>query len=195
MTETTLDRRDLLTHLFADPDGHLFISGLAGAARDAAALTGDGDNLFTMAGTMGAAVSMGLGVALSAPEKPVAVITGDGEVLMNIGSLATVATIAPSNLSIVCINNGRHGETGGQAGHTSGLADLEMIARGMGIASTMTISNPDQLAEAAAFLADAPSPRFLVVSVTDGPPTTYKRNMDPAACRLRFRDAYLGATQ
>ena len=193
MTEPTLDRRDLLPHLFPEPDRYLFITGLAGAARDAAALTGDGDNLFTMAGTMGAAVSMGLGVALSAPEKPVVVITGDGELLMNIGSLATVATIAPGNLSIVCINNGRHGETGGQIGHAAGVADLAMIARGMGIASTMTIARADQLAEAAAFLLDAPSPRFLVVRVTDGPPSVYNRNLDPAACRLRFRDAYLSA--
>jgi len=193
MTEPSLDRRDLLTHLFPYPDRHLFISGLAGAARDAAALTGDGANLFTMAGTMGAAVSMGLGVALSAPEKPVAVITGDGELLMNIGSLATVATIGPVNLTIVCIDNGRHSETGGQAGHTSGLANLEMIARGTGMASTMTISCPNQLADAMVFLADTPSPRFLVACVTVGPPTTFKRNMDPAACRLRFRAAYLAS--
>ncbi len=87
MAEPTLDRRDVLSRLFPAPEDYLFVGGLAGSARDAAALTGDGDNLFTMAGTMGAAVSMGLGVALSAPEAKVAVITGDGELLMNLGAL------------------------------------------------------------------------------------------------------------
>ncbi len=98
MAEPTLDRRDALSRLFPAPEDYLLVSGLAGSARYAAALTGDGDNLFTMAGTMGAAVSMGLGVALSAPEAKVVVITGDGELLMNLGVLATVASMAPDNL-------------------------------------------------------------------------------------------------
>jgi len=193
MTEPTLDRRDVLAQLFPNPDDYLFITGLAGPARDAAALTDDGANLFTMAGTMGAAISMGLGTALTAPDEKVAVIAGDGEMLMNIGSLATVATMEPANLSIVCIDNGCHGETGGQAGHTSHKTDLAKIADGAGITSVMTISQPDQLAEAARFLADSPAPRFLLVRVTQGAPASFKRDMDPATCRLRFRDAYLAS--
>jgi len=188
----TLDRRDVLAVLFPKPDDYLFVSGLAGSAKDAAGLTDDGANLFTMAGTMGAAVPMGLGVALSAPEKQVAVITGDGEMLMNIGSLATVATMRPKNLTIVCIDNGCHGETGGQTGHTSNLTDLALIGQGAGLALTMTASTMDDLAEAAKFLADAQGPRLLVVRVTDGKPTAYVRNMDPVECRLRFRQAILG---
>lgn len=189
----TLDRREVLSQLFPSPDDYLFISGLAGSARDAAGLTDDGDNLYTMAGTMGAAVPMGLGVALSAPERQVAVITGDGELLMNIGSLASVATMAPANLSIVCIDNGCHGETGGQTGHTSGQADLALIAKGAGLSSVMVLETADQMDAAAKFLTDTPSPRFLLVRVTDGPPTDYKRNMNPAQCRTRFRNAFLGS--
>ncbi|NQU60811.1 MAG: thiamine pyrophosphate-binding protein [Rhodospirillales bacterium] len=188
----TLDRRDILSVLFPAPDDYLFVSGLAGSAKDAAGLTEDGANLFTMAGTMGAAVPMGLGVALSSPEAQVAVITGDGEMLMNIGSLATVATMAPKNLTIVCIDNGCHGETGGQTGHTSNNTDLALIGQGAGLASTMTANTPKDLAEAAKFLAEAAGPRLLVVRVTDGPPTAFVRNMDPTECRLRFRQAYLG---
>jgi len=191
-TTPTLDRREVLAHLFPSPGDCLFISGLAGSARDAAGLTGDGDNLYTMAGTMGAAVPMGLGVALAASDSTVAVITGDGELLMNIGSLASVATMAPGNLSIVCIDNGCHGETGGQTGHTSNRTDLAMMAEGAGLASVMVVETEDQLEAAAEFLADAPAPRFLQVRVTDGPPTDYKRNMNPAQCRTRFRNAYLG---
>ena len=193
MAEPTLDRRDALSRLFPAPEDYLLVSGLAGSARDAAALTGDGDNLFTMAGTMGAAVSMGLGVALSAPEAKVAVITGDGELLMNLGALATVASMAPDNLTIVCIDNGCHGETGGQPGHTARRTDLAIMAEGAGLASTMTIASPDDLNAGATFLIEAPAPRFLLVRVIKGPPADYKRDMDPAACRLRFRNAYLGS--
>jgi thiamine pyrophosphate-dependent acetolactate synthase large subunit-like protein len=189
----TLDRRDVLATLFPSPDDLLFITGLAGSARDAAGLTNDGENLYTMAGCMGAAVPIGLGVALAAPDKQVAVITGDGELLMNIGSLASVATIAPGNLSIVCIDNGCHGETGGQTGHTSGLTDLAKMAEGAGVASVMVLETTDQMGGAAKFLNDAPSPRFLQVRVTDGPPTDFKRNMNPAQCRTRFRNAYLAS--
>ena len=146
-----------------------------------------------MAGTMGAAVPMGLGRALSAPEARVAVITGDGEMLMNVGVLATVATLAPQNLSIVCIDNGCHGETGGQPGHTAMNTDLALMAKGAGLASTMTANTADDLAEGVKFLIEAAAPRLLVVRVTSGPPTAFVRNLDPAECRLRFRQATLGS--
>jgi len=193
MTPATLDRREVLPVIFPNQEEYLFITGLAGSARDSAGLTEDGVNLFTMAGAMGAATSMGLGVAMSAPDRKVAVVTGDGELLMNVGSLATVATVAPANLSIVCIDNGCHGETGGQTGHTSNKTNLEMMAKGAGIASTMVVETEGDLAKAAAFLNDAPGPRFVHVRVLDGAPTSYKRNMDLAECRLRFRDSYLAS--
>jgi phosphonopyruvate decarboxylase len=111
---------------------------------------------------------------------------------MMLGALATVASMAPANLSIVCMDNGCHGETGGQPGHTAVRTDLAKVADGAGLPSTMTISDPDQVAMGAKFLAEAKGPRLLVVRVTDGPPSAYVRNMDPAACRLRFRNARLG---
>jgi len=137
-----IDRRELLPQLFPQPEEWLFVSGLAGAAKDAAALTNDGANIYTMAGTMGAAVPMGLGVALSAPDHQVAVISGDGEMLMGIGSLVTVASAKPQNLTIVCEDNAMHGETGRQTGHTAATANLEAIAQGAGISSTLTVSEP-----------------------------------------------------
>ena len=195
MADITLDRRELLPALFPDPAEYLMVSGLAGASRDAAALTREADYLFTMGGAMGAAVSIGLGMALCAPDRKVAVITGDGELLMNIGSLATVATAAPDNLSIVCIDNGRHGETGGQAGHTAGRTNLEIMAQGAGIASTLTVSRPEELAAAARFLAESPAPRFLWARVMPGPPSDWKRNWNLADCRTRFRDAFLAGSE
>lgn len=192
MTESLLDRRELLPQILPDHAEYLIVSGLAGASRDAAALTSEADTLFTMGGAMGAAVPIGLGMALSAPDRKVAVITGDGELLMNIGCLATVATAAPKNLSIICIDNGQHGETGGQKGHTAERTNLEMMAQGAGIHSTMTISRPEELEAAAHFLIDSPAPRFLLARVMPGPPSDWKRNWYLADCRTRFRNAVLG---
>ena len=188
----TLDRRELMPQLFPDPDRYLMIAGLAGAARDMAALTREADNLLTLGGAMGGAVPMALGVALSAPDEEVCVVTGDGELMMNLGALATVATMMPDNLSIVCVDNGQHGETGGQPGHTSRLTDLAKVADGAGLASVMTLETADQIEAARRFLAEAPAPRFLWARVKSGPPTDYRRNWNLAECRLTFRNAYLG---
>jgi thiamine pyrophosphate-dependent acetolactate synthase large subunit-like protein len=182
-----IDRRELLPLLFPNQEDWLFVSGLAGASKDTAALTGDGANVYTMAGAMGAAVSIGLGMALSAPDRKIAAINGDGEMLMGIGSLVTVASEAPQNLTIVCQDNSMHGETGGQTGHTAATANLEAIARGAGISSAMTISEPSQIADAAKFVAEAPGPRFLLARVLPTPPSVFKRNLDMAACRVRFQ--------
>jgi len=190
---STIDRKTLLPELFPNPDDYLLLAGLAGTAKDSAAWTQEADNLLTLGGAMGAAVAMGLGMALSAPDRQVAVITGDGELLMNVGVLATVASVMPDNLTIVCVDNGQHGETGGQPGHTSRRTDLAMMAEGAGIPSVMTVSAPEELPAARKFLADAPAPRFLCVRVMPGPPTAYKRNWDLAECRLRFRNAFLAS--
>ena len=194
MAEPTLDRRDVLAALFPDPGACLMVAGLAGSARDAAALTGEADTLFAFGGAMGGAVPMGLGMALAAPDRRVAVITGDGELLMNAGALASVASTMPENLSIVCIDNGRHGETGGQLGHTARRTDLARLAEGAGLPSAMTVADRAGLGAAASFLEDAPGPRFVCVRVRPGPPADYDRNWDPAECRLRFRRAFRAAS-
>ena len=190
MTEPSLDRREVLGPLFPDAGEYLMVAGLAGSARDTAALTGEADTLFAFGGAMGGAVPMGLGMALAAPDRKVAVVTGDGELLMNAGALASVASTMPENLSIVCIDNGRHGETGGQPGHTARRTDLAKLAEGAGLPSTMTVADAGGLGAAAAFLKDAPGPRLVCVRVAPGPPADYRRNWDPAECRLRFRRAW-----
>ncbi len=192
MSKITLNRVGALPRIFPDPSKYLFVTGLAGPARDAAALTNDGANMFTMAGCMGAAVSTGLGMALGAPEREVVVIAGDGEMMMNIGSLVTVASEAPRNLTLVCIDNGGHGETGGQDGHTSKRTNLATMAEGAGIERVLTVSNEAGLKDAAKFVAEGVGPRFLWLRILAGEPTKFKRNMNPAECRVRFRSAYLG---
>jgi thiamine pyrophosphate-dependent acetolactate synthase large subunit-like protein len=191
MVDAQLDRRELLPKILPNHSEYLIVSGLAGASRDAAALTSESDNLFTMGGAMGAAVPIALGMALCAPERKIAVITGDGELMMNIGSLATVASAAPQNLSIICIDNAQHGETGGQESHTAARTDLELIAKGAGIPATLSISRPEELKAAAQFLKDSPAPRFLCARVMSGPPSDWKRNLNPADRRVKFRQAIL----
>src|SRR5262245_11789475 len=117
--EFVLDRRQAVPALVGRHQDFLIIAGLAGTARDMAALNGDGAHNYGLAGAMGGAGTMGLGLALARPDKRVLVVTGDGELLMNLGSLATIAVLNPPNLAIVCVDNGHYGETGYQKSHTS----------------------------------------------------------------------------
>jgi len=193
MAQTDIDRRRLLAGLFPDQREYLFVAGLAGSARDAAMLTEDGGNLFALGGVMGAATTIGLGMALAAPEHKIVVVTGDGELQMNIGSLITVASTAPANLTIVCIDNEGHGETGNQRGHTAGAASIELMGKSAGITSTMTIMRSEEITKAASFIGQARGPCLLVVKVLATEPSAYKRLMDPAACRYRFKAAFAAA--
>jgi phosphonopyruvate decarboxylase len=127
-----LDRRDAVPALIGRHEDFLIVAGLAGTSRDVAALTHDGAHTYTMAGAMGGAAMIGLGLALARPDKRVLVVTGDGELLMNVGALATIAVLNPPNLGIVCVDNGHYGETGYQKSHTSLGVDLERIAAGSG---------------------------------------------------------------
>ena len=141
-----MDRRKAVPALIGNHEDFLIVSGLAGTSKDMASLTGDAANLYTMAGAMGAATAMRLGLALAQPDRRVLVITGDGELLMNVGTLATIAVLNPSNLSTVCVDNGHYGETGYQKSHTSRGVDLEQMAIGAGIKMTCTVEREDSLA-------------------------------------------------
>ena len=187
-----LDRRQAVPAVVGRHEDFLIVTGLAGTAKDIAALTGDGDNIYTMAGAMGAATMMGFGLALAQPERRVLVVTGDGELLMNVGSLATVAVANLPNLSILCVDNGHYGETGYQLSHTSLGVDLEKMATGAGIKNARTVAREDQLEDAARFIREANGTAFVCLRVKPTNPPAFRRLMDPAACRNRFRGALLG---
>ncbi len=123
-----LDRRAVVAELLRDRKGAFAVGGLGASTYDIAA-AGDHDRNFYLWGGMGGAVMIGLGLALAQPTLPVVVITGDGEMLMGMGSLATVALQQPKNLSIIVLDNEAYGETGGQASHTGGTADLVGVAK------------------------------------------------------------------
>jgi len=190
--QSPLDRKDVVPRLIGDPEDFLFVGGLAGTAKDLAHLTEDGDNLYALAGAMGAATMMGLGLALAQPERRVLVATGDGELLMNVGALATISVLNPPNLSILCVDNGHYGETGYQLSHTSLGVDLEQIAIGAGIKTTRTVTTAAQIDDAARVLRQSNGTSFVLVKVAPTDPKKYKRDMRPAAVRHRFRRALLG---
>jgi phosphonopyruvate decarboxylase len=189
-----LDRRDAVPALIGRHEDFLIVAGLAGTSRDVAALTHDGAHTYTMAGAMGGAAMIGLGLALARPDKRVLVVTGDGELLMNVGALATIAVLNPPNLGIVCVDNGHYGETGYQKSHTSLGVDLERIAAGSGIKATRTIKIEGELADGARLLRQSNGTAFVVLRVKPSDPPAFKRNMDPSACRNRFRAALLGSS-
>src|SRR5437667_8166856 len=184
-----LDRREAVPRLIGRHEDFLFVTGLAGTARDIAALTHDGAHIYTMAGAMGGACMIGLGLALARPDKRVLVATGDGELLMNIGALATIAVLNPPNLAILCVDNGHYGETGYQKSHTSLGVDLERIAAGAGIKLTRTIEEDADLAAGTRFIREGDATVFVLLRVSPTEPPSFKRVMDPALCRDRFRAA------
>lgn len=190
-TRYILDRSDAVPAIIGDHNDFLIVTGLAGTSKDLAHLTRDGDHLFTLAGAMGAACSMALGLALAQPTRKVLVATGDGELLMNLGALATIAVLNPPNLSILCVDNGHYGETGYQKSHTSLGVDLETVAQGSGIKTTRTVQTEDEIADGARILRESNGTSFVLLRVkpTDGP--TFKRNMRANECRARFRHALL----
>jgi phosphonopyruvate decarboxylase len=188
-----LDRRQAVPALIGRHQDFLIVTGLAGTSRDIAALTDDGAHTYTMAGAMGGAAMIGLGLALARRDKRVLVVTGDGELLMNVGSLATIAVLNPPNLSIVCVDNGHYGETGYQRSHTSLGVDLEKIAAACGIKRTLAIEQEAELAAGARLIREGNGASFVLLRVKPTEPPAYKRDLDPATCRTRFRVANVRA--
>lgn len=188
---TVLQRRDVIAGLLGDTCDTLVVTGLGNAANDVAALTDQGANVFAMDGVMGAAVSVGLGLALAQPQRRVLVVTGDGELLMNVGALATVAVQRPANLGVLCLDNGSYELTGGQATHTAHGADLTAMARAAGFPVASTIRQPAELAAAGALL-HGDGLVFVLAKVAPGNTAYDRLDRNGESIRLRFRRALAG---
>src|SRR3979490_1663894 len=160
-----LERSEAVPRLIGRHEDFLFVAGLGGTACDVGAVTGDGAHVYSLGGAMGGACMMGLGLALARPDKRVLAVTGDGELLMNVGALATIAVMNPANLSIVCVDNGHYGETGYQKSHTSLGVDLERIAAGSGIKRTRTVAREAELSDGPRFLREGNGTAFVVLKV------------------------------
>ena len=130
----SLDRRAAVRALLAERGEALVVTGLGSPTYDVFA-AGDHDANMYLWGAMGGAAMIGLGLALAQPRRPVVVVTGDGEQLMGLGALATIAVKQPGNLTLVVLDNGHYGETGQQASHTGLGVDLHRIAAAAGFAA------------------------------------------------------------
>jgi thiamine pyrophosphate-dependent acetolactate synthase large subunit-like protein len=133
---------------------------------------------------------IGLGVALAKPDLPVVVITGDGEMLMGMGSLATVALQKPANLTIVVLDNEVYGETGGQASHTGAAVDLAGVARSCGIADVRAMTTMSEIEAYAPVMQDVASgPRFASVKIDGAEAERVLAGRDGALTMTRLRGA------
>ncbi len=181
-----MERRAAVACLLAARGDLLVVSGLGGTTWDVAAV-GDEARNFHLWGGMGCAVPLGLGLALAQPSRPVLVVTGDGEMLMGLGSLATVAAQRPANLTIVVVDNERYGETGGQLSHAALGADLAGLARAAGIADSVTLDDLAAAEQYRARLHEASGPRFAVLKVATESPPMVLPPRDGVLLKQRFR--------
>ncbi|MFA7503400.1 MAG: thiamine pyrophosphate-dependent enzyme [Burkholderiaceae bacterium] len=133
-------RREFVSKLLSGLPDALVVSGLGSPTYDVFA-AGDRDTNYYLWGAMGGAASLGLGLALAQPDRSVLVVTGDGEQLMGVGSLATIAVKEPPNLTILVLDNGHYGETGMQRSHCGLGADLVAVAKGFGIADSFAVDS------------------------------------------------------
>ena len=189
-----LDRREAVPKLIGDPNDFLIIAALAGTAKDTAHLCEPNANYYACAGVMGGATAMGLGLALAQPTRRVLVMAGDGDLLMNVGTLATVAIMNPPNLSIVCVDNGHYGETGYQKSHTALGVDLAAMAVGAGIKAVCTVSQESDIAAAAALIRHMDGASFVLLKVKPTDPPKIRRPLDATWTKYRFRQALLGTS-
>jgi len=186
-----LHRRDVVKKLLLKRNDLLVVAGLGSTAWDITA-AGDSPLSFPTWGAMGQAAMMGLGLALAQPGRRTLVVTGDGEMLMGLGSLATIGVQQAANLTIVVIDNERYGETGMQATHTAHGVDLAGIARACGFRHTSTIAESREIPDVVKMIHEKPGPNFAVIKVLAEKLPLVLPPHDGVLLRARFRRALLG---
>jgi len=186
-----LRRRAVVRALLADRGDLLVVTGLGQPTWDAAA-AGDHPLTFALWGAMGGAAMIGLGLALAQPARRVLVITGDGELLMGLGALATIAAQQPRNLAIAVLDNERYGETGMQATHTAGDTDLAAVAAAAGFPLAEAVFDEAALQEALPKVRGAPGPACFAIKVRPEELPLVLPPRDGVTLKTRFRTALLG---
>ena len=181
-----LDRREFVQELLVDRKDLLIVSGLGSPTYDVAAC-GDHPLNFYLWAAMGGAAMIGLGLALAQPSRRVAVITGDGEMLMGLGALATIGTKCPPNLAIIVFDNGVYGETGMQPSHTQAGVDLIGVASACGIPSRLDVRNEDELGDLAGRLKNLRETLFARVQIAADEPPRVLPLRDGVVLKQRFR--------
>jgi thiamine pyrophosphate-dependent acetolactate synthase large subunit-like protein len=191
MKKDLLHRRAVVKQLLGERGDMMVIGGLGAPAWDITD-AGDHDLNFPMWGAMGAAAMIGLGLALAQPKKPVLVITGDGEMLMGIGALATIAVQKPRNLSIVMLDNEHYGETGMQETHTHYGVDVARMAEAAGFARALTVTKAGEVAKLKELIQAGQGPLFATVKIDPEKLPLVLPPRDATYIKNRFRIALLG---
>lgn len=187
----TLDRRAVIGALLADRQDLLVVCGVGTAVYDAAAV-GDHPLNFPMWGAMGGGVMMGLGLALAQPRLPVLVVTGDGEMLMALGSLATAGVKRPGNLAVAVLDNERYAETGMQATHTAHGVDLAAVAAACGFSTGEVIREMAEVETLRRRLRAGGGPILAQIKIAAMPQPPAMPPREGRLLKNRFREALLG---
>jgi thiamine pyrophosphate-dependent acetolactate synthase large subunit-like protein len=183
-----LDRRAAIRVLLDERSDMLVVTGLGSTTYDAASVADDERN-FYLWGAMGGAAMVGLGLAIARPDRPVLVVTGDGDTLMGLGSLATVGVQRPPNLAIAVFDNGRYAETGMQPSHTDSAVDLVGVARACGIDAVFDIADEAALADFARRVQRRERTLFACVAILAEEPPRVLPPRDGVLLKNRFRRA------
>jgi hypothetical protein len=186
-----LRRRGVVRALLRDRGGLLAIGGLGAPAWDITA-AGDCPENLPLWGGMGGAAMMGLGLALAQPSRRVLVLTGDGEMLMGIGSLATIAVQRPRNLSVVVLDNEHYGETGMQETHTRHGVDLAGMAKAAGIGDTRLVRTAAEVQALREAIHAGKGPLFAQVKIDERSEPLALPPREAAILQARMREAILG---
>jgi thiamine pyrophosphate-dependent acetolactate synthase large subunit-like protein len=189
MSTMKFERRAAMAALVAGRSKDLLVvPGLGSTTWDLVA-AGDDPKNFYLWGAMGGAAMIGLGLALAQPDKTVAVITGDGEMLMGLGSLATIGVKRPPNLAVIVFDNGVYGETGMQPSHTASGIDLVTVAKGAGFPVCLDVADEAGLADLATRLRSLTQTTFARVAIAADEPPRVLPERDGVAIKRRFRAA------
>jgi thiamine pyrophosphate-dependent acetolactate synthase large subunit-like protein len=188
MPAPMLERREFVRRLLVARGDLLVVSGLGSATYDVAA-AGDHALNFYLWGAMGGTAMIGLGLALARPERRVAVITGDGDMLMGIGGLATIGVKQPRNLAIVVLDNRSYGETGMQPSHTAAGIDLVAMARACRFPQARAVSRPDETDDVRALLHAGEGPVFVSARIAPEETPRVLPLRDGHAIKQRFMAA------
>ena len=156
-----------------------------GAARTWMQLGAAEHDLVLVPSAMGHATSFGLGLALAQPARRVIVCNGDGSMLMNLGSLASITHAGPANLVLVVCDNGVYQVTGSQPTPGAGVVDFGAIARACGFPSVFRFGALDEWRREVETVLAAPGPTFATLDVANVPGTPGPRSPGPAAERAR----------
>lgn len=186
-----LERRSVVHRILRKRGEAAVVTGIGNASHDVASAGDDHRNMYLF-GIMGGAVMVAFGIALAQPGRRVVVITGDGELLAGIGSLATVGVEKPANLAVVVLDNQAYGATGNQQTHTARGVDLVGIAAASGFARTALVTDEGGLEAAIRDIYGAPGPYFAVVKVMAKTGERVHVPNDGTLTARRFRKAVSG---